>query len=128
MPRAVRLGLDMDGCLYSFDGALREFIHTSTGRPLEELPDPDNWDFFMNQWGYSLDEYIELVIKGINAGHIFRVGEPEEGCVDVINGLRADGFEVVFLTSRSGFGQTKDTCRQHTWEWLCEHGIGFDGL
>jgi len=125
--KIARLGLDVDGCLYNFDGNLKKYIHESTGRPLEELPDADCWDFFIEQWGLTLDEYKEFVISGILAGHIFRCGEPHEGCVDTIKNLYED-YEIIFITSRSGFGQTAEICKRATIDWLYDYDIPWDGL
>lgn len=125
--RPVRLGLDMDGCLYSFDGALKEYICNSTGRSPEDMPDANCWDFFSTQWGLTLDEYREHTIAGIQAGHIFRIGEPHQDCIKTVKSLHED-YEIIFITSRSGFGQTAEICKRATIDWLYDHDIPWDGL
>ena len=125
--RRLRIGLDCDGVIYNFVDTLRQWIHESTGKRLESMPDANTWNFFSDQWGLSFEEYKNATIAGIDAGYIFGQGKPIDGAIEAIRSLSHD-YEIIIVTSRSGFGLRYEQCRLNTIKWLLEHDIWFDGL
>lgn len=124
--RRFRLGLDCDGVVYNFVDTLRQWIHMH-GRPLESMPEANTWNFFSDQWGLTFDQYKEYTISGIDAGYIFAQGEAIPGAIETIHNLSHD-YEIIFVTSRSGFGERYEKCRQNTLKWFADNDIWFDGI
>lgn len=125
--RRFRLGLDCDGVVYNFVDTLRNWIHLETGKPLEEMPDAETWNFFTDQWGLTFQEYKDLTISGIDAGVIFAKGKPIPGAIEAIHSLSHD-YEIILVTSRSGFGLRYEQCRENTLKWLADNKVWFDGV
>ena len=128
--RRFRLGLDCDGVIYNFVDTLRNFIYEYEGeynRPLSSMPDAETWNFFTDQWGLTIEVYKKYTLAGIDAGVIFGEGQAIPGAKEAIDSLSHD-YEIILVTSRSGFGERYDKCRENTLKWLAENQIWFDGL
>jgi 5'(3')-deoxyribonucleotidase len=119
----VRIGVDLDGVCYDFVGALRKWIHESTGRPLATMPDAECWDFFKYQWNMPTAEFLRLFDAGVAAGRIFRFGPPLPGAVAGVQALQDAGHEIHIVTNRPQPG-----ARENTLRWLAQHRIPFDSL
>lgn len=123
----ARIALDCDGVLYRFVPALRDFIFISTGRPLEEMPDADNWSFYENQWGYTLEEYKDFMIKGLEANMLMWYGEEEENASWGVKELYNIGHHITVITARN-FPGYEDMGRWSTEYWLASHNIPYHDL
>jgi len=120
----MRLAVDLDGVVFDFVSNLRNYLVDHHGRIEHELPDAETWDFFVDQWGITLDQFLEICAEGVDAGVIFRQGEPLPGARDAINRLRANGHTIHFVTDRR-FGAKSP---HNTYDWLAEYDIGYDSL
>jgi 5'(3')-deoxyribonucleotidase len=94
------------------------------GFPEYQLKDSTTWNFFKDDWGMELDEYLQHFADGVDAGIVFLHGPAEEGAVKYIKKLREDGHTIHIVTWRA-MG-TKSI--QNTGEWLHREGIEFDTL
>lgn len=127
MVKRARIGVDLDGVVYNFVDSLKQWAMIQGHCNEASMPPAQCWDFFTENWGWTFDEYRERVIAGIRGDHIFRIGEPYEGAVEAIRSLIQE-YEIIFITSRSGFGQEVDRCRRATLNWLEDYQIPFDGI
>ena len=124
---SLDIGFDLDGVMYDFVGALRSYISASTGRPAETMPDPTCWNFFADDWGMSLDQFLAACTAGVDAGVIFRVGDPYPGAAAGTAALLAAGHRVHIVTDRASMG-APGFAAQHTSQWLAQHNITFTSL
>ena len=115
------VGIDLDGVCYDFADSLRTFLE-GTHR---KYPNPIRWEFY-EDWGYSLEEFLDLCHDGVDAGVIFSHGEPFPGTRDALLRLRAAGHSLHVITDRS-FGKGGGS-EAATRVWLDTHKIPFDSL
>lgn len=125
--RTLDVGVDMDGCVYNFTAALRCWVHLSTGRPFDTLPDPVTWTGYVDQWGLSPDEFRTCFRDAINAGIMFRHGIAYPGAIEALWDLRAAGHRLHIVTDRLLPG-AEDAAVANTKAWLAEHNVPFDTL
>ncbi len=119
----MRIGLDADGCFYDFRQASVDYLVDHEGFKREDLPLGPEWHY-NKKWGMEDKEFYKLVARGIDAGQIFRVGEPAEGFVNAINWLRKKGHTIHICTFRT-IGK-RDV--MNTMEWLQEHKVRYDSI
>ena len=120
MSDAVRIGVDLDGVLYNFEDSFRFYLETIG---ISGLPVPETWSVW-EHWNMTQEEWTEHFINGVNAGIIFRVGEPEPHAIDVLNQFRDDGYLIHIVTHR----MVGDKSVHNTFDWLAEHKVPYDTL
>lgn len=120
--KSLKLAIDLDGVCYWFTQSLRMYFHEVLGKPLEEMPAPTIWDFW-DEWGMTMQEWLDGFNNGVREGHVFRHGDPMEGVVDGFADLREMGHSIHIVTSRPMEGGIRNT-----WEWLDEQGLKYDSL
>ena len=113
----ARVGLDLDGVCYDFDGAYRFLIEEHFGIA---IPRPSTeWDFaskWLRENGHSEEVWKWLWNQGVHHG-LFRHGHVLKGAVRAAHALDRAGHEVVVLTSRP------KTARADTLMWLGFHNF-----
>lgn len=124
----MRLGLDLDGCVYDFTEVFFDYCDRSGAWERLGLERPTertwkSWDGFL-QFGMTPEQFVEVCNEGVDSGYIFRVGRPIDGAVEVITKLREEGHTIHIITHRT-FGKkaVHNTC-----DWLDEVGIEFDTI
>jgi 5'(3')-deoxyribonucleotidase len=122
---SMNIGIDLDGVCYDFTESLRTYLIEHRDFAKEALPDTTTWNFFEDDWNMDLETYLGLFADGVDAGVVFLHGPPHEGCVEVLEKLRADGHRLNIVTHRMSAG-TKPV--HNTIDWLQREGIPFDGL
>lgn len=120
--KTVRLGIDLDGTMCDFVGTLRSYITQKTGRSPLEMAEPDNWNFYKNQWGYTSPQYVEFMKAGVKDGEIFWEQPIEPFAKMVMDDLYAAGYELYIVTARLFEGVEED-CVNATKEWLGKYDI-----
>lgn len=122
--KTLDVGIDLDGVVYDFAASVRYWLWLSEGRPLGSMPDPTCWEFFSEQWGLSLDEFLSACDAGVDAGVIFRVGDPHPYSVATLQFLDQMGHRLHIVTDRT-FGTRS---QQNTAEWLADNEIPYTSL
>lgn len=120
----MKVIVDLDGVVFNFTDSLRLYLVQHCGRMEHELPDAEVWNFFMDQWGMTLEEFTDHCNKGVDAGVIFRQGPAWPGSIEGVNALKSRGHSVHIVTDRS-FGNLSP---QNTIEWLKENGVPYDTI
>lgn len=120
----LQVGLDLDGVCYPFVETLRRFLAERQGRAVA-MPPATRWEFFLD-WGMSRQEFKDTCDEAVDAGFLFRVGDPYPGVVESVAALRARGHQVHVVTARH-FGATGASERA-TASWLNRVGLEFDSL
>lgn len=123
----MRVGWDVDGVGFNFgDSVYRALCAEGLGHLWKSGPNPDPyWDFFRD-WGWDINQFIELCNRGADAGIIFS-GPVREGYAEGIEAVASMGHEIIIATDRS-FGTHPGVSEQLTVEWLEQHGIEYDEL
>lgn len=123
--KRLRVGYDLDGPGYGFMEAVAAYRHQADGIPLDAMPLPQPGSVY-EAWGVTLPELVDCINRGVNAGFIFRHGDPEPGFVQSIRDVFDAGHEVHIITARA-FGDP-GVCEKSTREWLAQHGAPFHSL
>nr|WP_296763992.1 hypothetical protein [Rhodococcus sp. (in: high G+C Gram-positive bacteria)] len=121
----ARIGLDMDGVVYNFENSVRTFLVDEWGYNPEELPAPIGWAID-EQWGMSREAFREACHEGVDAGVIFRDGDPYPGTAEGFALLREAGHTIHIVTART-YGKP-GMAALNTQEWLDEHGLEYDTI
>lgn len=98
----------------------RAFLEAK-GLPFPDDPEFHGWNDY-ERMGFSDEEFLHTVRLGVEDGHIFRVGEPFEGAVDVIQALKDEGHTIHIITHRDWGEKTI----VNTMGWFYEYQIPFD--
>lgn len=126
-----RIGIDLDGTVYNFVDQFRMYLHNSIGKPLEEMPPANTWNFFSDQWGIPAKEYHQLLRKGVEDGEVFWKGEAFPNAIETINKMYEQRLdEIVFVTSRGAHGKivSQEQALKATKSWLDSTGVCYDYL
>lgn len=124
---SLDVGVDMDGVLYNFVAALRDWVHQRTGRPLASLPEATCWEFYATDWGLTLAEFLGHCADAVNAGVLFAVGEPYPGAVAAMGRLIAAGHRVHLVTDRATTG-APGMAERATRSWLTRYVVPHTSL
>lgn len=112
----MRIGVDADNVFYDFG----ESFLTWCG--LEVRP-PSSWEFY-EDYGMTLEQYLERFAEGVDAGHIFRIGAPIPGSLEGMKVLKEMGHTIHIVTDRFvGKNSILNTA-----EWIKEYQPPFDTL
>lgn len=120
----MKIGIDLDGVCYNFTDSLKKYLVEHEGFPEYELGETTTWNFFKDDWGMSLEDYLMYFERGVDAGIVFLHGEPHLDCVDVLNRLREDGHTLHIVTWR----QVGQRSVHNTSDWLLREKIPYDTL
>lgn len=119
----ARVGIDIDGVIYKFEDALRDYLR-SKGET-RYLPDAQQWNFY-EQWGMSRTDFNFICNKAVDDGHLFWKGEAYDGAQEAIQRLLDAGHEVILITARN-YGKPGNTALATT-DWLRDNDIEYHEL
>jgi 5'(3')-deoxyribonucleotidase len=118
----MRIGIDSDGVLYTFQTALIRWLKESGQYDNYKVKHRfDEW-YFYREWGMTDAEFISHVADGVAAGVIFR-GPARKGASSALKRLQAAGHTLHIITDRNFAG-----AQEATIEWLAQHNIPYDTL
>lgn len=122
----MRIGVDLDGVLYDFQGAMIDylayrspFIGAKEQLKRKLLP---TWRFYEG-WGMTDSEFLDAYAAGVDAGWVLWTGAPLVSYKEV-DDIRRTGHEVFIITDRS-VGKLPQTA---TRAWLDQYGFIYDEL
>lgn len=124
----MRIGIDLDGCVYDFVDSLRQYLVLYEGWDPDELPPETCWGFFWTDWGIPFAEFKRLCDDGVDRRQIFYHGAPIDDyrghSVGALCALKAAGHSLHIVTDRNfGTHSASNTAR-----WLGHFEIPFDSL
>jgi len=126
----MHLAIDLDGVVYPFTETLARHIHRRTGKPMEEMTAPVQWEFW-EQWGLSKDEWLGHFNDYVHAGG-FLLGRPLPGAVETLQALDKQGHTIHILTARgchwASSPEFRRAVKQHTIRFLEIYQIPHDSL
>jgi len=118
------LGVDLDGVVADFYGALRPIAAEWRGVPLETLTTEVSYG--LKEWGIRGGEYHELHRFAVTQREIFFTQPPVAGAPAALRRLGYnDSIRVRIITHRLYTKYTHEICVRQTIEWLEEQGIPY---
>lgn len=125
------IGVDLDGVMYNFAGALSRYAEQrglfGPGDTPDHDEDVDSYNFWKDEWGWQLSQFMEVTREGIEAGHVFRRGDPYPDAVAGFQAMQAAGHRLHVITDRRWPG-AEDEAEQSTRDWLEQNGIRPDSI
>lgn len=121
----MRVGIDLDGVCYDFAASFRRYLHEHEGFPCWWTPQATRWEFY-EDWGFTLDEFLNLFNRGVDAGVIFAHGQPYANTQEAFKWIKAAGHTIHIVTDRS-MGRP-GASEKATRVWLDKYDMPFDSL
>jgi uncharacterized HAD superfamily protein len=119
----ARVGFDIDGVLYDFEDALREYLEDNDYT--YPMPVATQWHF-AEQWGMTRQEFDGWCKDALRYGHLFDGCHGFPGVREQLQRVRDAGHTIVLITARD-FGHPM-TARSQTQRWLVDYNIPHDEL
>lgn len=119
----MKVGIDLDGVVYDFENALRDWFVLRYGWNRARLPDATRWEI-ADEWGISREQFVWECTEATRARFLFVHGEPINDSVHQLGRLRKAGHEIHFITARD-FGPNTKT---NTYAWLDLWRLPYDSL
>lgn len=119
--RPFTVAVDIDGVLYEFVEALRQWRHRTYGIALEDMPEPGVYNIEA-AWGMEPGALVADMIQGVKDGMVFWHGEAHEAGLRGLRALREAGCRIVLVTSRLLPG-VEELCEAATQAWLDGTGL-----
>jgi len=113
------IGVDVDGVLYDFIGALREHI-TGSDDP-EILPFANSWEFY-KKWGLTDQQFLNHYSEGVHAGKVLWEGQPYANTREGWDTLLTAGHRIHIITDRQPPG-AEEEAMSATRHWLASHDL-----
>jgi 5'(3')-deoxyribonucleotidase len=113
----MRIGLDLDGVFYDFNGSFRRHVISNKHRTDEQCTEARLWRFYQ-EWGMDDAEFMRHFVDGVNVGTIFRQGGATPGTRQALLEILDMGHTLHVITDRSV--GLPGLAAKHTYEWLDE--------
>lgn len=118
----LRVGIDLDGCLFNFGDSVRRYLEsTDRGHLWKSGPTAEPFWNWYEDWGWTVDEFKQMCHEGADAGVIFS-GPARDNAVDALWQIKSMGHKIVVITDRS-FGRTPLVSQELTRRWWDENGF-----
>ena len=118
------LGVDLDGVVADFYGALRPIAAEWLGVRTEDLTPEVSYG--LKEWGITGSEYLELHRFAVTQREIFLKQPPIDGAPAILRRLGYhDSIRIRIITHRLFIKYTHALSVRQTVEWLEEHGIPY---
>jgi 5'(3')-deoxyribonucleotidase len=118
------LGVDLDGVVGDFYGAIREIAAEWLNKPLETLT--TEISFGLGEWGIiEYGGYDRLHRFAVTQRHLFRDMKPIENAPAVLRKLSSRGIRIRIVTSRIFLKYSHRTSITQTVEWLDNYDIPY---
>lgn len=124
----ARVGVDLDGVLYDFGAAFRDYMISEHSWKPEWCVLPKRWEFY-EDWGISLAGFKRLCHDAADKGVLWNKSGPIMGWSDVeaLCELRDAGHTIHIVTHR-GFGSHRSASHEATARWLGQFKVPYDTL
>lgn len=116
----MRVGLDLDGCLFNFGQSVKDYLE-ATGQDHLWKSGPTAkpyWDWYKD-WKWTTPQFLDFCHAGADAGYIFR-GNIRDNALEAVWRIYKEGHDIIVITDR-GFGTTPEVSHQATRDWWKEY-------
>lgn len=122
--RTLDIGLDVDNVLYPWATVFTRWVERRKGLAPGTLDDiPQSWSWYKHQWGMEQSEMMDHFGAGVQAGVIFRHGDPLPGSLSCARRLWDAGHRLHYVTDRELPGFPASEAKRVTEDWLGQHGF-----
>lgn len=128
--RTLDIGVDVDNVIYPWTTVYTRWVEHQkalTAGTLDDIPHT-GWHWYRDQWGMSDEEFMEHYVSGVEAGVIWRVGDPPSGALATLRRLHNAGHRLHYVTNRKIPGVSLDYAHAATTWWLGVYGFPADSI
>ncbi len=123
----MRVGFDSDGCLDNFGEGVRETLDArNLGHLWKSGPTAKSFWNFYEDWGWTFEQFKELVDWGVDHGYIF-TGHWRPNAIESVRRIADLGHEIIIITDRA-WGSDPMNSQRNTIEAFRSAGIEYDEL
>ena len=124
-PESKVIAIDLDGCIYDFNSAMREWL-VGKGWSRDVLPEPPVYSL-QESWGIDHKTLAEEMAEALKAGKLFNEGL---FLADGLSGARTLGLagHVLSVISARNLPGVEEEANKGTVQWLRENGLHVDRL
>ncbi len=118
------LGVDLDGVVGDFYGAMRAIASEWLDRPLDSLP--EEVSFGLSEWGIDqFGGYDRLHRFAVTQRNLFRIMDPIKEAPATLRKLSMKGIRIRIITHRLFLKYSHQASITQTVEWLDAHDIPY---
>ncbi|WP_075908869.1 5' nucleotidase, NT5C type [Mycobacteroides chelonae] len=124
----ARVGVDLDGVLYDFGDAFRDYLVSRHNWDITRCQAPRRWEFY-EDWGISSKGFVDICNAAADARALWCV-KPLLGAYptwEALRKLKRAGHSVHVITNRN-FGTHPAVSHEETAKWLRVHDVLYDTL
>lgn len=123
----MRVGYDSDGVIDNFGEGVREtLVAANQGHLWKSGPTKAPFWNFYEDWGWTFEQFKELVDWGVDEGIIFS-GHWRDNAIDSMHRVKSLGHEIIIITDRS-WGSDPKNSERNTRLAFERAGVPFDEL
>lgn len=124
-PNAKVIAIDLDGCIYDFNSAIREWL-VGKGWDRDRLPEPPVYSLHQ-AWGIDHNSLVKEMVEASKAGKLFNEGPVLQDGLDGARELGRAGHVLSVISARSLPG-AEEIISRGTTQWLRRNGLHVDKL
>lgn len=123
----MRVGADSDGCIDTFGDGVYDTLKAWKMEHLWKSGPTQGaiWNFY-EDWGWTFEQFKELVDWGVDNGYIF-TGHWRPHAIESVGRIAALGHEIIIITDRA-WGSDPMNSQRNTIEAFARAGIEYDEL
>lgn len=123
----MRNGCDSDGVVDNFGDGVHDTLKAKgLGHLWKSGPTPKPFWNWYEDWGWSYDEFKELVDWGVDHGYVFS-GHWREHAIESMQRIVQMGHQLIIITDRA-FGSDPSNSRRNTIEAYQNAGVQYDEM
>lgn len=124
-PSPKVIAIDLDGCLYDFNSAMREWL-VSQGWDRSKLTDPQVYAY-LPVWGVDSQTWASEKVKAVKSGNLWRTGEALQDGLAGTTAIGLSGHKLLVNSARV-FEDVGHLATRFTAQWLRDNDIHADQL
>jgi hypothetical protein len=123
--RPLVIACDLDGCLYDFNGAMREWLITRGWDPARLVESTQY--YLQREWGIDERVWVAEMTTALGHNELFRRGPALLDAVDAVRALGSAGH-IIMPNSARLFAGLEENSRAATVQWLREQRVHPDRI
>lgn len=123
--RPLVIACDLDGCLYDFNGSMRDWLITRGWDP-DTLVEPTQY-YLQRDWGIDDRVFHAEMVTSLGRNELFRRGPAFPDAIDAVRALGSAGH-IIMPNSARLFAGLEQNSRAATVQWLREQRVHPDRI
>lgn len=127
--RPFVLGVDVDGVLADYDGAMRDHTSKFLGVDRGSIPVTDQWSLVQSGWPFESEhQFLDIHRRAVTEKRMFLTMDPVDGAADALKYLSDNDVHIRIITFRLVVKGAHQTAVADTAAFLDLHNIPYRDL